>query len=162
MSAVATASASRRVLPGDGLLHPVAIAAIAVLVLNDHLLKAAFPGPITGKISDFCGLVFFPLAVQAICELGTGAFGRDTTASRRVLLAALAATGIGFAAIKLVPEINAVAEWTLGWLQWAAGVFVAPAPSPTRIALDATDLVALPALGLAWLIGMRRIRSGGA
>ena len=41
-------------------MHPVALAAIAVLVVNDHVLKSAYPGWLTGKLSDIAGLVFFP------------------------------------------------------------------------------------------------------
>jgi tetratricopeptide (TPR) repeat protein len=43
------------------LLTPIYLAALAGLLLNDHVLKAAAPGLITGKLSDFCGL--FALAV---------------------------------------------------------------------------------------------------
>ena len=37
------------------------LVAVAVLVSNDHVLKQHFPGLITGKLSDFAGLFFFPL-----------------------------------------------------------------------------------------------------
>ena len=40
---------------GDGLLHPIALLAVALLLVNDHLLKAAAPGPLTGKLSDSPG-----------------------------------------------------------------------------------------------------------
>ncbi|HEY8134815.1 MAG TPA: hypothetical protein VIF08_02155 [Candidatus Limnocylindrales bacterium] len=136
---------------GDGLLHPVAMAAIALLILNDHVLKSAYPGPITGKISDFMGLLFFPLAVQAAVEIGARIVGRDATANQRVLLVAIAATGIVFTAVKLIPEINVVAELAIGWLQVA--------DTRPRIALDATDLIALPALLMAWHIGAGRVRA---
>ncbi|WP_345393526.1 hypothetical protein [Nonomuraea salmonea] len=31
-----------------------------VLLVNDHLLKAAFPGVVTGKLSDVAGLLVAP------------------------------------------------------------------------------------------------------
>ena len=48
--------------------HPAAIAALVVLVVNDHLLKAAYPGWITGKLSDFAGMVLAPLVLVAIVD----------------------------------------------------------------------------------------------
>src|SRR5690606_8292496 len=56
-----TVASPARPVAGDGLLHPAPLAAIGLLLLNDHWLKAAFPGSITGKLSDFAGLAFFPL-----------------------------------------------------------------------------------------------------
>jgi hypothetical protein len=45
--------------------------AVAVLIVNDHVLKHRFPGLVTGKLSDFAGLFFFPLLlVDAIGLLG--------------------------------------------------------------------------------------------
>ena len=35
---------------GDALLSPLPCLAIALLLLNDHVLKAAWPGPVTGKL----------------------------------------------------------------------------------------------------------------
>src|SRR5438093_11910351 len=42
------------------LASPSAVAAVTVLLLNDHVLKQAWPSPITGKLSDFAGLYFAP------------------------------------------------------------------------------------------------------
>ena len=38
---------------------------VAVLVLNDHVLKSLWPGVVSGKISDFAGLFAFPLFFSA-------------------------------------------------------------------------------------------------
>ena len=43
------------------LAHPGSVLALVVLVLNDHVLKQAWPGPVTGKLSDVAGLVVAPL-----------------------------------------------------------------------------------------------------
>jgi hypothetical protein len=130
------------------------MAAVALLILNDHVLKGAYPGPITGKVSDFAGLIFFPLALQAVTELAAHVFGRDATGDHRVLLVAIAATCVAFAAVKLIPEINSLAELAIGWLQRA--------DARPRIALDGTDLIALPALLMAWHIGVGRVRADSA
>ena len=43
------------------LASPVFVLALVVLVLNDHVFKQAWPGLVTGKLSDFAGLVVAPL-----------------------------------------------------------------------------------------------------
>jgi hypothetical protein len=80
------------------------------------------PAWLTGKLSDFAGLFFFPLVVAAVL--------RAKTAAARTIV--VAATGALFAAIKLSPRACA-------WIAPIAGV------TP-----DATDLIALPMLALAW------------
>src|SRR5690606_18791254 len=39
---------------------PVTVASVIVLLLNDHVLKQAWPGFVTGKLSDVAGLVVAP------------------------------------------------------------------------------------------------------
>jgi len=45
------------------LAHPLPLLAVVVLCLNDHFLKGSglLPGWLTGKLSDFAGLFFFPI-----------------------------------------------------------------------------------------------------
>ena len=40
--------------------HPLTVGATAVLLLNDHVFKQAWPGLVTGKLSDVAGLVVAP------------------------------------------------------------------------------------------------------
>ncbi len=47
--------------PAYSLLSPWFIGGLLVLILNDAWLKAAFPGVLSGKLSDFAGLLVFPL-----------------------------------------------------------------------------------------------------
>lgn len=132
----------------SGLLHPGALASVALLIVNDHWLKAAFPGVITGMLSDFAGLAFFPLLLQALWTLPTG------RTSPRVLPVACVLTGLGFAAVKTAPLCNDAYEVGLGWLQFPfRALFGASAPVRTHLMMDPTDLVALPAVGLAWWWG---------
>lgn len=151
------------VVPGDGLLQSLPLLAIGLLVLNDHVLKAAWPGVATGKLSDFCGLLFFPLFLQAAWEVGSAAFGRPSIASQRVLGVAIALSAVVFTAIQLVPIASDLYRHGLGLLQWLAGLLPAaltgaPIGSPRAVQLtpDPTDLVALPALAVAWWLGRRR------
>ena len=159
------ASLSRLVLAGDGLLHPVAIGAILALLLNDQVLKRAWPGVVTGKLSDVAGLVFAPLLVVAAAELVASATGRWRAPSGRALTSAVALVGLAFAAVKLVPEAEAAWEAALGIVQWpvsALGDLVGgrgiPPIRPVVATPDATDLVAIPALWLAHAIGLGRVR----
>ncbi|MFT5682697.1 MAG: hypothetical protein ACI8RZ_003621, partial [Myxococcota bacterium] len=50
----------------DPLLHPVTLTAMALLAVNDHWAKYALTGVVTGKLSDFAGLVFFPLLLELL------------------------------------------------------------------------------------------------
>ena len=78
--------------PGRALLTPTWLAALAVLGVNDHLLKGAgvLPGGLTGKLSDLAGMVVAPALLAALLGLRT----------RRGLLVCHLAVGAVFAAIK--------------------------------------------------------------
>ena len=159
----AVAPPRRGVTPGDGVLHPIALAAMVLLILNDHVLKAAWPGPVTGKLSDVAGLIILPLAVQAAAEVGFATAGRWDGPSRRVLWAAMALVGVAFAAIQLWQPAVELYRTGLGAAQWPFRALAAvlagraiPGVVPGAAAADVADLFALPALGVAWWIGRRR------
>lgn len=131
------------------LVHPAPLAAVGVLALNDHLLKGAgiLPGAVTGKLSDFAGLFFFPLLLAALLRgLSRAARGRDIDDRRSLAAATSIATAAGFAAVKLLPAVNALVART-----W--GVMV----------MDPTDLIALPMTGLAaaWMLRRAPAPSAG-
>jgi hypothetical protein len=143
------------VIARRALVTPVTIAAIAVLVVNDHVLKAAFPGWWTGKLSDVAGLAFFPLLVAAAAE-AAGARGV------RVTVLAAIATGAGFAAVKTLAVAGDAYRIGLGALQWPARALVAlaagdpvPALAPVHLTADPTDLLALPALAIPVALAIR-------
>lgn len=46
--------------------HPFYWVSLLVLIINDFLLKSAYPGFITGKLSDFAGLVVLSLLIYTI------------------------------------------------------------------------------------------------
>jgi hypothetical protein len=129
------------------LLGPTAVCAIALLVVNDHILKARVPGLVTGKLSDFAGMIFFPLLLAAAAEHAGLRRGRAA-----VIVAALA-TGAVFAAIKLWAPAGELYRVGLATLQWpfraiGAALTGAALPALARVHLtaDPTDLIALPAL----------------
>jgi hypothetical protein len=78
--------------------RPFLLLAVVVLVVNDHWLKAAFPGTFTGKLSDFAG----PVVVMSLLA---ALLGRTTAA---VLTAA------GFVALKTAPGVAEAAKPLLG------------------------------------------------
>jgi hypothetical protein len=121
-----------------GIAHPIWLVALAVLALNDHVLKGAglLPGWLTGKLSDFAGLIVAPVLLAAV------------TRARRpgARAAACALVAAGFAAIKLSPLAARAFEDAMARLH-----------VPSRVWSDPTDLVALVALPVAWwLTGWRR------
>ncbi|MFZ5445260.1 MAG: hypothetical protein ACOZQL_35045 [Myxococcota bacterium] len=147
----------------EGLLHPVALAAVGVLVLNDHWAKAQWPGVVTGKLSDVAGLVFFPLFLQAGVELVAAWRGRPWSPSRAVLVGAAVATALVFALVKTWAPATELYRVGLGLLRWPLDALIAiaraaPLPSTSRVMLvaDATDLLALPAVALPVSLGWRR------
>lgn len=154
----------RAPIAGDGLLNPIVLGAILTLLVNDQLLKRAWPGLVTGKLSDVAGLIFAPILLLAAAELIASTLGRWLGPSRTWLSVAAALVGLGFAAVKLIPEAEAAWELGLGIVQWPAtalgdvmaGRSVLPVRPVVSVA-DATDLVALPAIWLAHAIGLGRV-----
>jgi len=150
--------------PGDALLHPVAVAAVLLLIANDHFLKQAYPGLITGKLSDFAGIAFFPLLVVGAYEVAASKLNRWHGPAWPPLVVAIAATGVAFAVVKATPDGAALFSWMVGWSQWVVAsltsfLITAPAPvmRPVTAVMDPTDLVALIALLAALAIGSTRI-----
>lgn len=114
------------VRPSASLSHPLFLAAVAALGLNDHLLKASGAWPaLSGKLSDVAGLLVAPLVLAWLMRART----------RRGWLVCHVAVGVGFA-LHQVPE---VAEALERWL-------------PVRVWADPTDLFALPALAVSFLV----------
>lgn len=109
--------------------------ALVVLVLNDHVLKYAglLPGWLTGKLSDFAGLVVCPVLAAWLVRARTD----------RVRALAFGIVAALFSAVKLSPAAARALVTLVGWLgiRW-------------RLWCDPTDLVALVALPLAWRVSL--------
>ncbi|ATB45032.1 hypothetical protein [Corallococcus macrosporus] len=155
---------ARRPTPGSAMLHPVTVAAVALLILNDHVFKAQWPSWWTGKLSDVAGLAMFPLLLQGLWEHLTARGGTDFQPSRAVLHACVLLTGLCFSAIQVSALAGDGWRWGLGLLQWparAAWAHVMDAPWHPRVlpvahVADAEDLLALPALWVAMKVGGQR------
>lgn len=115
--------------PTRALLAPSWLAALALLAINDHVWKDAWPGLITGKLSDLAGLYAAPALLASVLVVR----------GRTGLRACHVAIGVVFAAIKLSPWAAAAWAGLLAGLGW-----------PWAITVDPSDLLALPALWLSW------------
>jgi len=136
------------------LMRPLPLLAIALLVINDHVLKQAYPGVLTGKLSDFAGLFFFPLFLGDLLR-------------RRSLVGVCLATAVVFALVKTTAIGHEIYCVGLGALQWPFRVLNAGhavALKRVRMTMDATDLVALVGVPLAFVYATlpRREGSGSA
>ncbi|GIE83025.1 hypothetical protein Aph02nite_89750 [Actinoplanes philippinensis] len=107
--------------------------ALALLIINDHLLKSAWPGWVTGKLSDAAGMVLAPPLLAAL----TGLLA-PRLPFRRLAIAAIVTVGAGFLVVKL----------------WGYGAQLASAAwsliTPSLVRADPSDLMACPFLSLAW------------
>jgi hypothetical protein len=142
---------------GDALVSPLAIAALAVLFVNDHDLKQRWPGWLTGKLSDLAGLVLLPIVLLTLLELVRGAVSETPWPTRACCLIA----GTGFVLLECWPPASLLFRATLGTLQWPVRAWLAGHPVElrwVRHVADREDLVALPALLLPWWYGTRRAR----
>ncbi|MEQ9318568.1 MAG: PQQ-binding-like beta-propeller repeat protein [Polyangiaceae bacterium] len=114
-------------------LHPAWVLALALLLVNDHILKAALPGVLTGKLSDLAGMFVAPPVLALLLRV------RD----RRGLAWCHVAVGLGFSAINLSPAtartVEALSTVLVRWQIWC----------------DPTDLIALPLLVVSHCLGSR-------
>lgn len=127
--------------------------AVGVLIVNDHLLKRAWPGLVTGKLSDLAGLIIAPLLVLVGARALADCAGRRSLPLRKAALDAAILTAIAFAAVKtLSPAAGAyrifmgVARWPIDALVASAAGGGLPPIRPVILAMDPTDLVVLPAV----------------
>lgn len=153
--------AARNPAPGGALVHPLLLLSLGVLVFNDQLLKSVWPGMLSGKLSDFSGLVLLPVFAHGLLELACARVRRPLSAamSQRALLVCIVTSALAFA----LPEVWKPAElayrYGLGALRYP---FVAAWSSlhghharllPVRATADVTDLLALPMALVAWRVG---------
>lgn len=125
------------------LLHPLFVAALITLVVNDHVLKGAglLPSVVTGKLSDVAGLLVAPAVLAWLVRART----------ERGWLLAHVAVGTGFALLQLWPALARAVEHATAAIGLAF-----------RIWPDPTDLLALPALALSYAVLRAERERGGA
>ncbi|MEZ4672445.1 MAG: hypothetical protein R3E39_31460 [Anaerolineae bacterium] len=124
------------------LAHPVSLAAMVLLLFNDHWLRWHYPSWLTGKLGDFTWLVFAPFIAAALLAW---VVPRGKQNERLVGLLAFACIGLWFALAKTVPAVHSLTvqawEAVIGWRG--------------TLRMDASDLLTLPALLLGWWVWQR-------
>ena len=131
-----------------------------MLAVNDHLLKGAdvLPSILTGKISDFAGIFFFPLLLTALLDtllfvvhrVGDAIhvdIGVDDKLKRWKLIAACVVTLLAFSSIQLWQPAASI------YAQGMCGLGF-----PSRVTMDPTDLIALIMLPLSYAFGLSVMR----
>ena len=142
---------------GEIVLHPVALVALAVLLVNDHVLKGRGPEGLTGKLSDVAGMVFLPFLLVALWDVVL-----RRTPDGRVATVAAVSTATVFAAIKLVSPVRTVAALGAGAARAPLDVLTAAATGgsaitgPGRIAADPSAALAVVACVTVVLVVRRR------
>lgn len=151
-----TAAAHRpaTTVPGALLMHPVVLAAVVALGMNDHILKDAYPGFVTGKLSDVAGMVFFPAFLASAVEWSAWISGRQVPRPAPLIAWCSSLTGIVFAAINLSVGAGLVYLGSVRSL-WE---FLALPPVAFRHVSDPSDLLALPFLLVPIALASRRRR----
>lgn len=125
----------------DVLVHPVVLVALGVLLVNDHVLKSAHPGWITGKLSDLA----WPLVATPLVGLVLAPVARWHERRSWALASALVV------AIPLVTTNVSTNAAT------AAGRALSAVVGPSSVVADPTDLIAVvPALVLVTAMLVRR------
>ncbi|MEO6774614.1 MAG: hypothetical protein ABI467_16645 [Kofleriaceae bacterium] len=134
-------------------MHPVTLAAVVLLLVNDWVLKPRFRGSfVTGKLSDVAGLVFAPVVLSAAIglmlwlgtRLGLRVAPHGAALTHRRLVLCCAATALGFAAVKLFPPVGDVVAQLIGH-----GASFYP---------DWTDVLCTPCVLIAYWIGRDELR----
>lgn len=120
------------------LIHPLSLASLILLLLNDHLLKWLTPSWLTGKLSDFSGLFFFPFLLAALLAF----ILREKLNTRQVGILAFGITAVWFVLMKTTAWGNAFTE------NFASFVLQTRA----QIIQDPTDVIALGVMVPGWTL----------
>jgi hypothetical protein len=146
----------------DRLVHPVPVLALAVLLVNDHILKPYHPGWLSGKLSDVAVLVLLPFLLLAIADLAALVTARLPAPGRTALVVCVTLSVVAFTAIEVVPIAGDAYRWGLGLTQWpirALEPLVASRPLPgvlpVQLTSDLSDLLTLPFAAIVVLIVRR-------
>ena len=130
-------------------VHPVPMAAVILMAVNDHLLKYSYSGWFTGKLSDFCGIFYLPifiLAIQvAICSVLNFQRLNIFIVSRTNLLLSIVFTDLLLIAVKLSPAFARSVE-----------SFFSSHLFRIQMVQDPTDLLALLVNPLTYYFVLRR------
>lgn len=124
---------------------PWSLAAVALLGINDHLLKAQLHNALTGKLSDLAGCFFLPLFLSAL----VGMVAPPWPLSRRLVAGGLA-TVVAFTLLELSPAAGVICDRVVALLGAPLGVH------GLALTRDPTDLLTMAMIPLGCWYGWRR------
>lgn len=119
--------------------HPATWVSVFTLLINDHILKSAYPSWFTGKISDFAGIFFFPFVVAAVFSIIFRKFNFTIRTTGQVAFGFVA---VWFTLLKTFPPANNLTAELASMIVGFQTIYI----------LDATDLISLIILIPAWKI----------
>lgn len=137
---------NRQRLQAPEFFNAPVLLSIALFAANNIWLKSAFPGWLTGKLSDFLFCFFFPLYCSAVIGMVHPRFVRP-----RIYMGALMTLAV-FTAMKMLPSFSDQVSSVFSYLSELIHL------GPSRNIVDKTDLVATPAVGVAVIFGRSRLR----
>ena len=142
---------------GSLFCQPAFISALAILLLNDHYLKATNPSWVTGKLSDLAGLVVAPIALVSTIEILRSFVGRQPFERLRAMTATSLVVGGLFALVQIVPLATRMYAAAAGATSHIAlnAVGRSAGSGPAAVTADLTDLLTLPALAVPILLVLR-------
>jgi hypothetical protein len=155
-------SGERPFVAGGAMLHPVCLLALGTWWLNDAVLKARYHNWLTGKLSDLACMVVFPVLVLCVVQV-LGSLGNARWQPRREhVLSTVFGVGLLFAGINLSENVGEVYKQVFAWVLYPfllvlEGSGRMPIISHTQ---DASDLMTLPALYLAYRLAPCRAAPG--
>lgn len=146
----------------DFLTSAVFLVSLALLLINDFVLKRLTPGTLSGKLSDFVGPIVAALIVVAALEFLARRGGRDRWARPSWFLATACLVVLAFSFVKLTTvgslaygavndALMTAVQWVVSPLGWEVDTrlpLVVKDPLDVLIAAASIPLVAW--LGLRW------------
>lgn len=134
--------------PARALLHPAWLAALGVLVLNDHVLKdVAALAPLTGKLSDVAGLFLAPVLLATLLRVRR----------KRELIASAGLVGAVFAAINLSPAAAGVWDQAMAAVGFPWTTYTDPTDCLTLVMLPVSVAFFDGTMRTGWQSPRRRI-----
>ena len=126
------ASASFRQRCASALMHPVTLGALGVLLVNDLLFKALWPGAwVPGKLSDLAWMMFAPPVLAFVLSFATTGRAKG---QRAAFVAAYAGLPLLYVAFNTFAPVHDVVLHVLGWV----------GGDGPRSPLDPTDSLVIP------------------
>lgn len=151
-----------KITAGELAIHPVALISLAVLVVNDRWLKSAWPGFVTGKLSDCAGLVLLPIGLLSLAEI-LRRICRRALIWRYDALVWVALTVFGFVFVKVTPVGNDAYAWAMGAIRWPLQALTHAGNTlqirPLLVSRDRSDLLVLAVSAWPFLLIRNRTRA---